>query len=133
MHVSKLIETQTNGGPAAGLLHARYFTQIPDCFSCVGKIGLEGKAVTMGLKPNEKCTSGTAACGEADKSPIVLSAFASWAPQAVLDTVAGFSFLTHFQAISRGVIDLRDLLFFGSLIVCFLIANAIVVDMKKTG
>jgi ABC-2 type transport system permease protein len=66
-------------------------------------------------------------------SPLVLSAFAGWAPQGVLDTVAGFSFLTHFQAISRGVIDLRDLLFFGSLIVCFLIANAIIVDMKKTG
>jgi ABC-2 type transport system permease protein len=66
-------------------------------------------------------------------SPLVLSAFASWAPQTVLDTVAGFSFLTHFNAISRGVIDLRDLLFFGSLIACFLIANAIVIDMKKTG
>jgi ABC-2 type transport system permease protein len=66
-------------------------------------------------------------------SPLVLSAFASWAPQGVLDTVAGFSFLTHFQAISRGVIDLRDLLFFGSLIVCFLIANAIIIDMKKSG
>ena len=66
-------------------------------------------------------------------SPLVLSAFSSWAPQGVLDTVAGFSFLTHFQAISRGVIDLRDLLFFGSLIVCFLIANAIIIDMKKSG
>jgi len=66
-------------------------------------------------------------------SPLVLSAFSSWAPQGVIDTVAGFSFLTHFNAISRGVIDLRDLLFFGSLIVCFLIANAIIVDMKKTG
>ena len=66
-------------------------------------------------------------------SPLVLAAFSSWAPQGVLDTVAGFSFLTHFQAISRGVIDLRDLLFFGSLIVCFLIANAIIIDMKKSG
>lgn len=66
-------------------------------------------------------------------SPLVLAAFSSWAPQGVIDTVASFSFLTHFNAISRGVIDLRDLLFFGSLIVCFLIANAIIVDMKKTG
>ena len=66
-------------------------------------------------------------------SPIVLGFFAGWAPQPVLDTIASFSFLTHFNAISRGVIDLRDLLFFGSLIVCFLIANAIVVDMKKSG
>lgn len=66
-------------------------------------------------------------------SPIVLGFFAGWAPQPVLDTVASFSFLTHFNAVSRGVIDMRDLLFFGSLIVCFLIANAIIVDMKKSG
>jgi ABC-2 type transport system permease protein len=66
-------------------------------------------------------------------SPLVLSFFAGWAPAAVLDAVASFSFLTHFNAISRGVVDLRDLVFFFSLIVCFLIANAIIIDIKKAG
>jgi ABC-2 type transport system permease protein len=64
-------------------------------------------------------------------SPIVLGFIKGWAPEAVLGTVAGFSFLTHFNAIIRGVIDLRDAVFFLSVIGFFLYANAIIVDLKK--
>ncbi|HXP76507.1 MAG TPA: ABC transporter permease subunit [Stellaceae bacterium] len=64
-------------------------------------------------------------------SPIVLGFIKGWAPEAVLSTVAGFSFLTHFNAIIRGVIDLRDAVFFLSVIAFFLYANAIIVDLKK--
>ncbi len=63
---------------------------------------------------------------------IVLNFFAGWAPRFMVDAIASFSFLTHFNAIMRGVIDLRDLIFFGSLIAAFLFANAVVVDMKKS-
>jgi ABC-2 type transport system permease protein len=63
--------------------------------------------------------------------PAVQDIFAAWAPQAVIDTVSSMSFLTHFQGLSRGVIDLRDLVFFASLITCFLAANALTVDLKK--
>ena len=35
-------------------------------------------------------------------SPIVINFFSGWAPQAVIDTIASFSFLTHFSAIVRG-------------------------------
>lgn len=66
-------------------------------------------------------------------SPLVLNFFAGWAPQAMVDTIASFSFLAHFNAISRGVIDLRDVIYFASLIAAFLAANAIVIDMKKAG
>jgi ABC-2 type transport system permease protein len=62
--------------------------------------------------------------------PIVLSAFAGW-PQPIVDAVASLSFLTHFQSISKGVIDLRDLLYFGTVIGCWLAATSIVLDMKK--
>jgi ABC-2 type transport system permease protein len=64
-------------------------------------------------------------------SPIVLGFIKGWAPEAVLGTVAGFSFLTHFNAIIRGVIDLRDAVFFLSVIAFFLYANTIIVDLKK--
>ena len=64
-------------------------------------------------------------------SQIVLGVLRGWAPQLVLDTVASLSFLTHFNAIVRGVIDLRDALFFLSTIALFLYANAVVVDLKK--
>src|SRR6266481_2008639 len=64
-------------------------------------------------------------------SPIVLGLFQSWAPQSVLATVSSFSFLTHFTAITRGVIDARDAIFFLSVIGTFLLANAVLVDLKK--
>jgi ABC-2 type transport system permease protein len=66
-------------------------------------------------------------------SNLVLSFFSGWAPPVLVETIASFSFLTHFTAISRGVIDLRDILFFGSLIAAFLFANAVIVDMRKSG
>jgi len=66
-------------------------------------------------------------------APLVLDFFRAWAPLALVNAVSSFSFLTHFTAISAGVIDLRDLVFFLSLIALFLAANVVVVDLKKTG
>jgi ABC-2 type transport system permease protein len=66
-------------------------------------------------------------------SSLVLSFFSGWAPAVLLETIASFSFLTHFTSISRGVIDLRDIIYFGSLIAAFLFANAVIVDMRKSG
>src|ERR1700758_1767510 len=45
-------------------------------------------------------------------SEIVLSFFSGWAPTAILDAVASFSFISHFNAISRGVLDVRDFIYF---------------------
>ena len=64
-------------------------------------------------------------------SPILLNYFENWAPGELVHTIASFGFMTHFQAIQRGVIDLRDLIFFGSAIVIALTANAYVIDWKK--
>jgi len=61
----------------------------------------------------------------------VLGAFEGWAPQPIVDAIASLSFLTHFNSISKGVIDFRDLLYFGTLIVAWLAANAIVLELKK--
>lgn len=66
-------------------------------------------------------------------SALVLNFFAGWAPKVIVDAVSSFSFLTHFNAISRGVIDIRDLVFFATLIAGFLFANAVMVDMRKSG
>lgn len=63
--------------------------------------------------------------------PMVLDLFSGWAPEALIEAVAALSFLTHFNALSRGVIDLRDVLFFLLVIGVFLYANTIVLDMKK--
>ena len=62
---------------------------------------------------------------------LVQSAFRGWAPELVIDLVRSFSFLVHYDAIVRGVIDIRDLIFFISIIGVFLFANMVVVDLKK--
>ena len=61
----------------------------------------------------------------------MLDCFEGWAPQPLVDAIASLSFLTHFSSISKGVIDLRDLLYFAHVIAVWLVANAIVLDMKK--
>ncbi|HLT76855.1 MAG TPA: ABC transporter permease [Ferrovibrio sp.] len=66
-------------------------------------------------------------------APMVLNFFQGWAPRLIVDTIASFSFLSHFNAITEGVIDLRDLVFFLSLTAVWLYATAVVVDFKKAG
>jgi ABC-2 type transport system permease protein len=63
--------------------------------------------------------------------PIVLDVFSSFAPQGVVDSIASLSFLTHFASISKGVFDLRDLVYFVLMIAVWLYATAVVIDMKK--
>ena len=64
--------------------------------------------------------------------PIVLDFFRGWVAQPIVDAIASLSFLTHFRSISKGVIDLRDLVYFSLLIGVWLVANAIVLDAKKS-
>jgi ABC-2 type transport system permease protein len=63
--------------------------------------------------------------------PMVMDVFSGWAPQALLDAIADFSFLAHFSTISRGVIDLRDLVYFALVIGFWLLANTIVLELRK--
>lgn len=63
--------------------------------------------------------------------PMVMDLFKGWAPQMLIAAFGSLSFLGHFESITRGVVDLRDLIFFGSFIGCWLLANAIAVEMKK--
>jgi ABC-2 type transport system permease protein len=63
--------------------------------------------------------------------PLVLDAFRGWAPQWLVDAVASLSFLTHFDSIKKGVIDVRDLLYFAMLSAFFLLATSIALDLRK--
>lgn len=61
----------------------------------------------------------------------VIDFFRGWAPGPLVDALATLSFSTHFDAIAKGVLDLRDVLFFLLVIAFWLVANAIVIDLKK--
>lgn len=63
--------------------------------------------------------------------PMVMNLFTGWAPQALLDAIADFSFLSHFAAISKGVIDVRDLVYFGLVMMFWLLANTILLEIRK--
>lgn len=62
---------------------------------------------------------------------LVLEAVRAVAPPVVVDSVASLSFLAHFGGVTRGVIDLRDLVFFVSMIAFWLFATTVVVDIEK--
>ncbi|MDP5041442.1 MAG: ABC transporter permease, partial [Paraglaciecola sp.] len=64
-------------------------------------------------------------------SNIVLDIFKNWAPNLVIDTIASFSFLTHFEAMSKGVIALNDIGYFLLVTLTWLFAGLIIIDQKK--
>lgn len=57
--------------------------------------------------------------------PLVLSGIASLAGAGVAEVVAKFSFLTHFEAAQNGVLELRALFFFASVIALFAAMNGL--------
>ena len=56
-----------------------------------------------------------------------------WASPALVDTVAAFSVMTHFDGFQRGVIDSRDLLFFLSVIGFALFATGVILRNHRAG
>ena len=63
--------------------------------------------------------------------PLALDLVRALLPQSVVDAVSNLSFLTHFQAITRGQLDLRDVFFFLLSIATWLIATVLVIEIKK--
>ena len=62
---------------------------------------------------------------------LVLAAVRGWAPRLAVETIASFSFITHFSQVTKGVISLTTLVFFVSLIITCLTINTLLADLKK--
>ena len=56
-----------------------------------------------------------------------------WANPAVVQTIASFSVMTHFESFQRGVIDLRDVMFFASLMGFALFTTGVVIRGHRAG
>jgi ABC-2 type transport system permease protein len=114
-----------NGVIAAGyvgsLLMAGAYLAIGSCLSAVTKNQVIAFVVTITV-----CFLFTAG-----GSTAVVGLVQGWAPDAVVNAVQSLSFLNHFQNIAKGVIDLRDAIYFVALIAAWLAANVLVVDLKK--
>ena len=64
---------------------------------------------------------------------VVLDAVSGWAPVTLTRALSGFSFLEHYRGLTRGVVDIRDLVFFASTTALFLFATVVLVERKKAG
>jgi ABC-2 type transport system permease protein len=64
-------------------------------------------------------------------SGIVLDAIKPWANPDVLDAVASLSFLTHFEAMAKGVLAANDVVYFLMVTAIWLYASLLVIEMKK--
>ncbi|PPR77827.1 MAG: hypothetical protein CFH01_01347, partial [Alphaproteobacteria bacterium MarineAlpha2_Bin1] len=50
----------------------------------------------------------------------------------IINIISSLSILSNFQQITKGVIDLRELIFFTSMILGFLFVNKYLVELKKS-
>ena len=64
--------------------------------------------------------------------PPVTQILSGWAPFWLVNGIASFSFMTHFGSLQRGVLDLRDVLYFGSVIIFMLIATGVTLQNRRT-
>jgi ABC-2 type transport system permease protein len=64
--------------------------------------------------------------------PPVTDILSGWAPDWLLSVVSELSFLSHFTSLRRGVLDLRDLVYYLSVIAFFLFANGMVIENRRT-
>lgn len=63
----------------------------------------------------------------------VLSFFRIFLPDYMIDTIASFSFLTHFNSLINGVLEWRDVLFFASIIIVFNFTTMLIVGFRTSG
>ncbi len=64
-------------------------------------------------------------------TPVLLEPAGMFLPDVLVDSLRSLSFLTHMNAIGSGVIEVRSLAFFGSLIAASLAACVVTLDLKK--
>ena len=56
-----------------------------------------------------------------------------WANPVVVEVIAAFSVMTHFDGFQRGVLDLRDVLFFASVILFSLFTTGVIIRNQRAG
>ncbi|NBV86923.1 MAG: ABC transporter permease, partial [Verrucomicrobia bacterium] len=65
--------------------------------------------------------------------PPVTNLLAAWAHPSLVEAVAAFSVMTHFESIQKGVLDSRDVLYFLSVIIFSLFTTGVIVRTHRAG
>ncbi len=63
--------------------------------------------------------------------PPVTDLVARWAPDWLVRVVAAFSFMPHYEAFQKGVLDIRDFAYYFSVMVFMLCATSLVLENRK--
>ena len=125
-----VLTTAYLGNPDLGVIVAAY----------IGSILMAGAYVSVGMLTSSISRSQVIGFVLALLTCLVLllagwepitSFFVKWSPK-LAEAVAAFSFMPHFESIQRGVLDLRDLAYFASMIVFMLLATHVVLDNRKS-
>jgi ABC-2 type transport system permease protein len=62
---------------------------------------------------------------------VVLGVFQGWLPEVLISAITSLSVLNHYENVTRGVFDFRDIVFYVSMIAFWLFANTVTVHLKK--
>jgi ABC-2 type transport system permease protein len=63
----------------------------------------------------------------------VTNLLVNWAQPWLVDGIASFSVMTHFESIQKGVLDSRDLFYFLSVIVFSLFTTGVIIRAHRAG
>jgi ABC-2 type transport system permease protein len=63
--------------------------------------------------------------------PPVTDLLTQVAPTWLIDTIAAFSFMSHFEQLQRGLVDIRDVAYFASVIAFMLFATHVVLENRS--
>ena len=62
----------------------------------------------------------------------VTAVLSGWAPMWLVDLVSATSVLSHFASIARGVLDVRDLLYYLSVMVFMIFVNGVILQNRES-
>jgi ABC-2 type transport system permease protein len=62
----------------------------------------------------------------------IIGFFVKWAPNWLVEAVAAFGFMPHFESIKLGLIDLRDIAYYFSVMAFMLFATHVVLENRKS-
>jgi ABC-2 type transport system permease protein len=65
--------------------------------------------------------------------PPVTNMLVSWASPWLVEGIASFSVMTHFDSIQKGVLDSRDIVYFLSVIVFSLFTTSVIIRAHRAG
>jgi len=64
--------------------------------------------------------------------PPVTGFFTRWAPNWLVNGVAAFSLMPHFESMQRGVLDLRDIVYYACVMIFMVAATNVALDSRKS-